>query len=88
MVGDLTSAIFDADASGNVNTFRQNLQIDYVNRLISVLGSDNHDLISKSAVLYNLHNIRKMMDSKRNVNRESMAHAAHIELAIDKALDS
>jgi hypothetical protein len=88
MVGDLTSAIFDADASGNVNTFRQNLQIQYVTGLIAVIGSDDHDRIAKSAALYNLQNIREMMASKTNSNTESMAHAAHIELAISKALDS
>lgn len=87
MVGDLTSAIFDADASGNVNTFRQNLQIQYVTSLISVIGSDDHDRIAKSAALYNLQNIREMMASKGNVNTESRAHAAHVMLAIDKALD-
>jgi len=27
------------------------------------------------------------MESKRNANTESMAHAAHVILAIDKALD-
>lgn len=88
VVGDLTSAIFDADASGNVNTFRQNLQIQYVNELIAVIGSDDHDQIAKSAALYNLQNIRDMMESKGNVNTESRAHAAHVILAIDKALDA
>jgi hypothetical protein len=88
VVGDLTSAIFDADAAGNVNTFRQNLQIQYVTGLISVIESDNHDRIAKSAALFNLQNIREMMANKRNANTESLAHAAHIELAISKALDS
>ncbi|HKL16383.1 MAG TPA: hypothetical protein VJ915_12145, partial [Balneolaceae bacterium] len=71
----------------NVNTFRQNLQIQYVTGLIAVIGSDDHDRIAKSAALYNLQNIREMMASKRNANTESMAHAAHVILAIDKALD-
>jgi hypothetical protein len=87
VVGDLTSAIFDADAAGNVNTFRQNLQIEYVTGLIAILGSDDHDRIAKSAALYNLQNIRDMMESKGNVNTESRAHAAHVILAINKALD-
>lgn len=88
MVSDLTGAIFNADARGNVNTFRQNLQIDYVNRMIGILGSDNHDHIAKSAALYNLQNIRSMMDNKGSVNSETRAHTAHIKLLIDKALDS
>ncbi|MEX0944093.1 MAG: zinc-dependent metalloprotease [Balneolaceae bacterium] len=88
MVSDLTTAIFDADARGNVVTFRQNLQVEYINRLIAVLESDNHDHIAKSAALYNLQNVRTMMDNKGNVNRETRAHTAHINLLIDKALES
>lgn len=88
VVEDLTSAIFDADASGNVNTFRQNLQLEYVDRLVGVLDGDNHDRIAKSSALYNLQNIREMMDQKGNVNSETRAHAAHVKLAIDKALES
>ena len=88
VVEDLTSAIFDADANGNVNTFRQNLQIEYVERLIGVVDGDNHDRIAKSSALYNLQNIREMMDQKGNVNSETRAHAAHVKLAIDKALKS
>lgn len=87
VLGDLTGAIFDADARGNVNTFRQNLQVDYVNRLTAVLESENHDHISKSAALYNLQNIRSMMDNKGSVNEETRAHTAHIKTVIDKALD-
>jgi hypothetical protein len=87
VVGDLTSATFSADARGNVNTFRQNLQIEYVNRLISILESDSHDYIAKSASLYNLQNIRSMMENKGSVNEETKAHAAHIKTAIDKALE-
>ncbi|PKD44157.1 zinc-dependent metalloprotease [Rhodohalobacter barkolensis] len=88
MMGDLTSSLFDADARGNVNTFRQNLQVDYVNRLTSVLDSDAFDNISKSTALYNLQNIRSMMDNKGNVNEETRAHTAHLKTVIDKALES
>lgn len=88
MVSDLTSAIFNADARGNVNTFRQNLQIAYVTRLIGILESDNHDHISKSAALLNLQEIRTMMGNKGRVNNETRAHAAHIRLLIDKTLES
>jgi hypothetical protein len=88
VVSDLTDAVFAADARGNVNTFRQNLQIDYVNRLVAILGSDNHDHIAKSAALYNLQNIKSMMDNKGRVNNETRAHAAHVKLLIEKALES
>lgn len=87
VIADLTLGIFDADARGNVNTFRQNLQIDYVNRLAAILESDSHDHISKSSALYNIQQIRDMMDQKSNVNSESNAHAQHIIHLTDKVLD-
>ncbi len=88
VVEELTGSVFAADARGNVNTFRQNLQIEYVNRLINILEETSHDRIAKSAALYNLQNIRTMMNNKGNVNSETRAHTAHIKLAIDKALES
>jgi len=88
VVEDLTEAVFAADARGDVNTFRQNLQTEYINRLIEILDGDSHDRIAKSAVLYNLQNIRSMMDNRGSANSETRAHTAHIKLAIDKALES
>jgi hypothetical protein len=87
MVSDLTGTIFNADARGNVNSYRQNLQVDYVKRLIGITENEIHDHLSKSAVLQSLHNIRSIMDSKSNVNSETQAHATHIKYLIDKALD-
>lgn len=88
MVQDLTGAIFNADARGNVNTFRQNLQVEYVKSLAGLLENDNHDHVAKSAALYNLQTIRSIMDSKGSVNNETKAHAAHVKLLIDQAFDA
>lgn len=89
VVSDLTGFIFNADARGNVNTFRQNLQINYVNRLIGIVDGNSHDTVAKSASLYNLQNIRRMMDNKGgSINTETRAHTEHVKLLIDKALDS
>ena len=33
---DLTDAIFTGDSGSNINTYRQNLQIEYVNRLLAI----------------------------------------------------
>ncbi len=87
MVNELTIAVFDADARSNVNTFRQNLQVDYVKRLISITENDVYDHVAKSAVLYNLQNVRTVNESRGNVNAETRAHAAHIRQLIDKALE-
>lgn len=88
VVRDLTSSIFDADAKDNVNTFRQNVQVEYVKVLAVVLESDRHDNLAKSAALHNLQYVRGLMEDKRNVNNETMAHAAHVTFLIDEALES
>lgn len=88
VVRDLTSALFDADARGNVNTFRQNAQVEYVKILTAVLESDQHDNLAKSAALHNMQYIRGLMEDKENVNNETLAHAAHVIFLIDEAMDS
>ncbi|MCC5915285.1 MAG: zinc-dependent metalloprotease, partial [Balneolaceae bacterium] len=87
MVSDLTGAVFNADARSNVNTFRQNLQVDYVERLIAMTENGAYDHVAKSAALYSLQTIRSMMDNRGSVNAETRAHTAHIKHLIDKALD-
>jgi len=63
MMNDLNNAIFKADIYGNVNSFRQNLQLEYTNMLISALTgrqSGRYTHATKSMALYNLKNIRRM----------------------------
>ena len=42
-ISDLTKAIYVDDMRGDVNTFRQNVQTEYVQRLIKVLKPSNTD---------------------------------------------
>lgn len=89
VVNDLTDAIFAADAHTNVNTFRQNLQIAYVDRLARMVGEktrDEYDAIAQSAALANLRRIDGMLAGKRG-NAETRAHTAHVRLAIERALE-
>ena len=89
IMSDLTSAIFDADIRGNVNTMRQNLQIEYVNRLGAMVAPDSrtsHDQISRSAALAQLRRIDSMLASRPAGNAETQAHTAHVRLLIDRAL--
>jgi hypothetical protein len=84
----LTKAIFDADINGNVNSFRQNLQLEYVNTLKSmVMGASsarfNH--LSKSAALYNLNYIRSKA-ANANGNIASKAHKDHVKLLVENTL--
>jgi hypothetical protein len=88
-MSDLTKAIFDADINGNVNTFRQNLQIEYVNTLKGMLTgpqSNRYNNFAKSAALYNLNYIKtKVSNSSGNIS--SKAHKDHLKLVINNTLD-
>ena len=85
---DLNNGIFKADIYGSVNTFRQNLQVEYVNMLIDILtGKSNgrYGNVSKSMVLYNIKNIKRMA-ANSNGNIITKAHKAHLTTLINNAL--
>jgi len=89
VMSDLTSAIFDADASGNVNTFRQNIQMEYVNRLAAIITpptKNNYDYPSQSAALAALRSIQSRLSGKVGANAETMAHTKNVLFTIQKAL--
>jgi hypothetical protein len=85
---DLTDAVFEADAEGNVNTFRQNLQLAYVQGLAKVLSEDGqkaYDPIAQTAALHSLRRVDDLIDGRRGANAETRAHTEHILLIIEKA---
>jgi hypothetical protein len=85
---DLTDAIFKEDARGNVNTRRQNLQIEYVNRLVAISGlkaKSGYDHLSQSAALYQLQKIKQLIATGKRANNETKAHRAHVSHLIDSA---
>lgn len=89
-MGELTDGVFKADMGGNVNTFRQNLQIAYVTRLLDIIaneGSMKYDIPSQSAALYYVRQIESQLKAKRSGNAETRAHTQHVLLLIDKALN-
>lgn len=89
-VSELTDAIFAADARADVNTFRQNLQMDYVNRLSAMVrgeGKAKYDTPSQNMAVYTLSQIREMQGRRRGANLETQAHAQNLKLVIDRALD-
>lgn len=87
---DLTKAMFGTDLTRNVNNQRQNLQIAYTKRLISMISgrtADRYIHTSQSLALYNLKNIRKMA-ANQSGNIASKAHKDHLRTLIDKALEN
>jgi len=84
---DLNKAIFNADIYGNVNTFRQNLQVEYTNMLIGALTGKQKDRFTnnaKSMAIYNLKNIRAMAAPAGDIS--SRAHKQHLRTLIDNSL--
>ncbi len=88
---DLTAAIFDADLSGNVNTFRQNLQTNYVQRLAAMVKEETRagfDTQAQAMALYQLTTVRKNIGSRRGMDDETRAHSQNLILIIDRALET
>ncbi|PHS07818.1 MAG: hypothetical protein COA88_07935 [Kordia sp.] len=86
---DLNNGIFKVDIYGSVNTFRQNLQVEYVNMLIDILtggSKGRYGNVSRSMVLYNIKNIKKMA-ANGSGNIITKAHKAHLTTLINNALE-
>ena len=87
---DLTDAVFQADLAGDVNTFRQNLQLEYVKRLAAVVtegAKQGYYRPSQSMALHELERLRRALGKKRGGNLETRAHTQNLLLTIDRTLD-
>lgn len=87
-MNDLNKAMFLPDASGNINSFRQNLQAVYVKRLISMItGRTKNRFIpaAQSMAIYNLKRVRTWVGNGTG-NISTRAHKSHIKTLIDNAL--
>jgi len=87
VMAELNDAIFKADIYGNVNSFRQNLQLEYTNHLIDILTrkqAERYSNNAKSMALYNLNNIKTMAAPSGDM--ASRAHKQHLRTLVDNAL--
>lgn len=95
-VSELTGTIFDADRQGAVNTYRQNLQIEYLNRLISAAKGGNtqrgpggarrgpsYDYVARSAALASIETIKQIANAPAG-DAETQAHRVHMKALIDE----
>ncbi|MBI1392082.1 MAG: DUF5117 domain-containing protein [Alphaproteobacteria bacterium] len=81
MLLDLNRVVFGSDLMGKPNTFRQNLQVEYVLYLRRILGSGHYDTISKSAALIAIDDIQSRMGLFDFwLSAETRAHRKHIRL--------
>ncbi len=91
VVEDITNAIFSDDLPRSVNTYRQNLQLEYVNRLVAMVSGDTKaqfDHVSQSTALHNLRQIESTLKGNRGVDAETRAHRANILYTIERGLDT
>ena len=91
MMTDLTNAVFEEDLEGEVNSRRQNLQTEYVNRLIAIAppgsGKPPYDHLSQSMALNRLRWIEDKLASAQSPNLETAAHREGLLYRIRRALD-
>jgi hypothetical protein len=89
MLNDLTGAVFDADKRGSVNSIRQNLQVEYLKRLVSIWRGNRSSKVShlaRSAVLAQLEKIARQLGGKRRADAATKAHRRHLQFIVDRAL--
>ncbi|AXG71086.1 Met-zincin [Kordia sp. SMS9] len=85
---DLNKAIFNADINTSVNSFRQNLQIEYTNMLIEMLtgkSSGRFNNVAKSMAVYNLKTVRRFAANGLG-DLATKAHKTHLKTLIDNAM--
>lgn len=88
-MGDLTDAIFKADRATSANSYRQNLQQLYVDRLIGMINGKGFRNFAQNMALYELNRIERWMKSGAGVgDRTTKAHRERILFKIKKAKEA
>lgn len=88
MLAELTDAIFAEDISGDVNTYRRNLQIEYLERLIVIAGLERpskHDKIAQANATYLLKKLSDDIRPNRG-DKASRIHRVFLQDRIARAL--
>ena len=81
VMDDLSASIFKADLTGQVNDFRKNLQVEYVKRLVTMMGKDGkseYDHVSQGLAYYHLKEISKMLDTASSPDSGTTAHRTYL----------
>ncbi len=90
-MSDLTTAIYKNDMRGDVNTFRQNLQTEYTQRLINVMKPEKTSIYGhhvQAAAFKNLNDIKNFVRKQTGVSPSTKTHRMYIDHLVQKALDS
>ena len=83
VLADLTKAITEGDGE-EINSFRQQLQINYIERLIKIVEDADYPRLAQGVALFELNKVRKKFAGMGETNP---AHAQLILFKIEKALE-
>ncbi|MBL7813236.1 MAG: zinc-dependent metalloprotease [Bacteroidetes bacterium] len=89
MMGELTQAIFQSDLAGPVNTHRQILQTNYIDRLIAIAGlksGSRYDKISRARATGQLLEIQKQLKLNPGADKETREHRSFLLQTIENGL--
>ena len=91
MMSDFTRAIFDADRTGKVNLYRQDIQTVFVKLLIAIASSSSlliggYDDPSRAAALSTLKKIKSLLATTVSPDEQTRAHRVNLNFLINKAL--
>jgi hypothetical protein len=90
VMSDLTAAIFEADASTEVNAFRRNLQSEYVDRLGAMVegsGSEGFDSSAQAMAIHELEHLASMMNDRASPDTMTQAHTKWVSRKIRNILE-
>lgn len=91
MMQDLTDAVFKADINGNVNTFRQNAQNDYVQELLDIIQKDNkygYNHIARAQAWYQLSKIESQLKNNLSGDELSKGHRKYLAWKIQNNMQN
>jgi hypothetical protein len=87
VMGDLSKSIFQADLTGSVNLYRQNLQTEFVKGAAAIVeAKTGYDNASKAAALHTLKKVKSMLAGASSPDEQTRAHRSNLVFLIDKAI--
>jgi hypothetical protein len=84
---DLTNSIFLEDINSKINSFRQNLQYEYLKNLIRISKITSSNSKIKTNVYYQLKLILDLINDSKTNDIDSKIHLDYLKFNIEKALD-
>ena len=92
MLKTLTDGIFAADLEEDVNSYRQNLQVEYVDMLVAAMSREANGHNIRAALFAQLLDLAEAIKSKiqgsdfASLNSATQAHSRYLEFILRKAL--